>query len=269
MNKLREICQEKLSDPAQDIEASNRMWNRRAKEVSRLSARADGDGYFSFFKSSVGDLDGMSVLDSGCGAGRYLKLLLDAGARAEGLDPSIEMVRTAKAYAAENGYADVPVYHSSFQEFEPTKPYDYIFVANCPIVDYYENYLKFLKIAKKGVFLGTWIERNDLFLDTIAADMGITPRKRVSFDLVYLFNLFVADGYLPKFQATSRTIREDIAPEDCVLRFASWLFGEDFTPEDTERLMKAMEKRLTPDGKVPAELRGIRGMLYVDYSLKY
>ena len=59
MNKLREICQEKLSNPAQDIEASNRMWNRRAKEVSRLSARADGDGYFSFFKSSVGDLDGM------------------------------------------------------------------------------------------------------------------------------------------------------------------------------------------------------------------
>ena len=76
-------------------------------------------------------------------------------------------------------------------------------------------------------------------------------------------------GFLHKFQATSRTIREDIAPEDCVLRFASWLFGEDFTPEDTERLMKAMEKRLTPDGKVPAELRGIRGMLYVDYSLKY
>ena len=109
MNKLREICQEKLSNPAQDIEASNRMWNRRAKEVSRLSARADGDGYFSFFKSSVGDLDGMSVLDSGCGAGRYLKLLLDAEARAEGLDSLIEMVRTAKAYTTENGYADVPV----------------------------------------------------------------------------------------------------------------------------------------------------------------
>ena len=70
VNKLREICQAKLSNPAQDIEVSNRMWNRRAKEVSRLSARADGDGYFSFFKSSAGDLNGLSVLDSGCGAGR-------------------------------------------------------------------------------------------------------------------------------------------------------------------------------------------------------
>ena len=53
MNKLREICQEKLSNPAQDIEASNRMWNRRAKEVSRLSARADGDGYSAKDRKSV------------------------------------------------------------------------------------------------------------------------------------------------------------------------------------------------------------------------
>lgn len=268
MNEIRNLCQAKLTNPAQDLSVSNRMWNRRAVEVSRLSARTENDGYFSFFNSSA-DLTGASVIDLGCGAGRYLKMLLDAGAKAEGLDPSIEMVKIAKAYVSEHGYSDVPVYNASFQDFEVTRQYDYVFVSNCPIIDYYENYLKILKLASRGVFIGSWIERKDTFLDRIAADMGLAQKKTVSFDLVYLFNLFVADGYLPKFQVTARDIREDIAIEDCALRFASWLFGEGYAAEDLDRLTSALSKRLTPDGKVPTELRGISGMLYVDLGLRY
>ena len=268
MNEIREICRAKLTNPDQDLEASNRMWNRRAGEVSRLSRHTDGDGYFSFFKSSA-DLNGASVIDLGCGAGRYLKLLLDEGANAEGLDPSIEMVKAAKSYTAESGYPDVPVYHSSFQDFETAKQYDYVFVSNCPIVDYYENYLKILKLARKGVFIGSWIERKDLFLDRLAEEIGAAQIRRVSFDPVYLFNLFVADGYLPKFEATFRTIREDVAPEDCLQRFSSWLFGENYTARDTDQLMQAMKKHLTAEGKAPTEMRGIRGMMYVDLTLRY
>lgn len=268
MNEIRNLCQMKLTNPAQDLEASNRMWNERAVELSRLSARTGNDGYFSFFNSSA-ELAGASVIDLGCGAGRYLRMLLDAGAKAEGLDPSIEMVKIAKAYVSEGGYSDVPVYNASFQDFEVTKQYDYVFVSNCPIIDYYENYLKILRLASKGVFIGSWIERKDAFLDVIAADMGLTQKKAVSFDLVYLFNLFVADGYLPKFQVIARNAREDVALEDCALRFASWLFGSGYTPQDADRLTEALSKRLTPEEKVPTELRGIRGMMYVDLGLRH
>lgn len=265
LNSIRNICKEILTRPPQDIGKSNQMWNKRAKELSLLAERDDTDGYIEFFKQHV-DLNGATVIDLGCGAGRYLKLLMDEGALVEGLEPSKEMIKYAKKHIKDSGYneEDVNIYNVAFQDFEPEKQYDYVFISNSPIVGYYESYEKILKLAKKGIFIGEWIERKDLFFEKLVRSMGKEVKRQLMFDIYYYFNLFAADGYLPNFKSSIKISKEELKVEKCIQRYTSWIYGEGYTDNDMKLVMDEILKYKSDKEELIAEFHGIRGMIYVD-----
>ena len=265
LNSIRNICKEILTRPPQDIGKSNQMWNKRAKELSLLAERDDADGYIEFFKQHV-DLNGTTVIDLGCGAGRYLKLLMDEGALVEGLEPSKEMIKYAKKHIKDSGYneEDVNIYNVAFQDFEPEKQYDYVFISNSPIVGYYESYEKILKLAKKGIFIGEWIERKDLFFEKLVRSMGKEVKRQLMFDIYYYFNLFAADGYLPNFKSSIKISKEELKVEKCIQRYTSWIYGEGYTDNDMKLVMDEILKYKSDKEELIAEFHGIRGMIYVD-----
>ena len=265
LNSIRNICKEILTRPPQDIGKSNQMWNKRAKELSLLAERDDADGYIEFFKQHV-DLNGTTVIDLGCGAGRYLKLLMDEGALVEGLEPSKEMIKYAKKHIKDSGYneEDVNIYNVAFQDFEPKKQYDYVFISNSPIVGYYESYEKILKLAKKGIFIGEWIERKDLFFEKLVRSMGKEVKRQLMFDIYYYFNLFAADGYLPNFKSSIKISKEELKAEKCIQRYTSWIYGEGYTDNDMKLVMDEILKYKSDKEELIAEIHGIRGMIYVD-----
>ena len=265
LNSIRNICKESLTRPPQDIDKSNQMWNKRAKELSLLAERDDVDGYIEFFKQHV-DLKGATVIDLGCGAGRYLKLLMDEGASVEGLEPSEEMIKYAKKHIKDSGYneEDINIYNVAFQDFEPEKQYDYVFISNSPIVGYYESYEKILKLAKKGIFIGEWIERKDLFFEKLVRSMGKEVKRQLMFDIYYYFNLFAADGYLPNFKSSIKISKEELKVEKCIQRYTSWIYGEGYTDNDMKLVMDEILKYKSDKEELIAEFHGIRGMIYVD-----
>ena len=265
LNSIRNICKESLTRPPQDIDKSNQMWNKRAKELSLLAERDDADGYIEFFKQHV-DLKGATVIDLGCGAGRYLKLLMDEGASVEGLEPSEEMIKYAKKHIKDSGYneEDINIYNVAFQDFEPEKQYDYLFISNSPIVGYYESYEKILKLAKKGIFIGEWIERKDLFFEKLVRSMGKEVKRQLMFDIYYYFNLFAADGYLPNFKSSIKISKEELKVEKCIQRYTSWIYGEGYTDNDMKLVMDEILKYKSDKEELIAEFHGIRGMIYVD-----
>ncbi len=265
LNSIRNICKESLTRPPQDIDKSNQMWNKRAKELSLLAERDDADGYIEFFKQHA-DLNGATVIDLSCGAGRYLKLLMDEGALVEGLEPSEEMIKYAKKHIKDSGYneEDVNIYNVAFQDFEPEKQYDYVFISNSPIVGYYESYEKILKLAKKGIFIGEWIERKDLFFEKLVRSMGKEVKRQLMFDIYYYFNLFAADGYLPNFKSSIKISKEELKVEKCIQRYTSWIYGEGYTDNDMKLVMDEILKYKSDKEELIAEFHGIRGMIYVD-----
>lgn len=56
--------------------------------------------------SLLPDVDGLTVLDAGCGTGRYLRLLADRGARTVGVDLSAAMLARARGISARIARAD-------------------------------------------------------------------------------------------------------------------------------------------------------------------
>ena len=265
LNSIRNICKEALTKPPQDIDKSNQMWNKRAKELSLLAEQDDADGYIEFFKQHA-DLKGATVSDLGCGAGRYIKLLMDEGALVDGLEPSEEMIKYAKNHIKESCYNEenVRIYNMAFQDFEPQQQYDYVFISNSPIVGYYESYEKILKLAKKGIFIGEWIERKDLFFEKLAKSMGKSVKRQLMYDIYYYFNLFAADGYLPDFKSSIKVTKEELKIEKCIQRYTGWIYGEGYTDDDVKQVMDEILKNKIAKEDLYVEFHGIRGMIYVD-----
>ncbi|WP_303296357.1 class I SAM-dependent methyltransferase [Pyramidobacter piscolens] len=265
MNEIKAVCIEKLSKPWQDMEKSNAMWNKRAREFRKASASADDSGVFEFFKSRA-ELKGRSVIDVGCGAGRYLKRLLDEGALAEGLEPSVEMAREARDYLSQSGYdgAAATIRNVAFQDFAPEKKYDYVFISNSPVISYYENYAKIVALPRRGLFISSWLRIQDLFLEKIAAALGREAHTHGGCDIVYFLNLLLADGYCPDFWTNVSRRKERVDPENFYLRYASWLYGPEYDEKELDMVKKEIDKYLGDDKKVAVSGTNVMGMLYLD-----
>lgn len=248
MNSLREFCYEKLNKDPQDLMKSNRMWDKRAKEFSKSSKKNEVN-YVDYLKHFV-DLKGASVLDVGCGTSDYLKILLDESAVAEGLEPSKEMRKIGLNYLKDNGYPNVTIYHSSLQDFEVSKKYEYVFIANSPVISYYENYEKILSLAEKGILIGSWLDSSDSLLDEIAGRLHIVPKKHGGKDILYFFNLLLEDGYKANFQTVTRQSSVMENALNSLERYTSWFYGPDYNHDDLNRVKDIIMELSNEKGEV-------------------
>ncbi len=71
--------------------------------------------------------EGFSVLDVGCGSGRYAIALAAAGGRVTGVDVSVAMIELARSEASKAGCADRCAFSvSSFQDFVSQESFDVV-----------------------------------------------------------------------------------------------------------------------------------------------
>ena len=95
----------------------------------------------------AGDLEGASVLDLGCGSGRYLVEAVERGAaRVVGVDAAPAMIRVARALADAHPRGDrVALHATEFRRFEPDGRFDLV-IAN-GVFDYVDDALGLLSLA--------------------------------------------------------------------------------------------------------------------------
>lgn len=269
MTKIRDLAIKMLSENKQDIEGSNMMWDKRAHEFRKLAYGPSKESYMDFLLENA-DIKGKTVLDIGSGAGRYMKKLLDQGAIVTGIEPSNGMVLECKDYLLECGYkADsYKLYHMAFQDFVEDEKFDYVFVSNSPIIGYYENYQKILKLAKEGVFVASWLKRKDGLLARMAKILGveetIEKREEKESSLLLFTNLLFADGYFPSFATIVDSNPIKVKPEDGANRYSDWLFGARYNSEEKAKVEKTLNSLKGQDGLVRDTAMGARGMMFVD-----
>lgn len=261
---MRDIYVSKLSKEPQNIEQSNFMWNKRAKEFVNNVRMEKEDPYMNFLKKYI-EIKNNTFIDIGCGTSKYIKLLLDESSYVEGLEPSIQMLNQGKNYLKDMGYnpEDIVFYNQAFQDFDTKKQYDYVFISNSPVISYYENYEKILKLAKKGIFIGSWLGNKDSLLEKISSELKIKSKSHGGMDIIYMFNLFIEDGYYPSFDTFLDNYEEKVNPETLYQRYTSWVYGLNYTDENVSEI-KSIISKYVEDGKVLVKTSSSRGMMFVD-----
>lgn len=262
MSHLRDLFIERLSSKKQNIEQSNAIWDKRAAVFS-THITTEKDPYLEFFLSHA-DIKNKTVLDVGCGTGKYLPFFLAEGAIVEGLEPSVKMAEKAKDYlrACEYDPDQVTIHHTALQNFTPEKPYDYVFISNNPVIAYYDNYLKILSLAKHGIFVGSWLESKDALLDYLSDKLGKKVHRHGGENAIYFFNLLVGDTEevcVKTFPSSQSTKEKE---EDLLDRYADWVFGTNCTTEDKAVLSDLLSPLKDSDGYISVDKTSKRLMIF-------
>lgn len=268
-NSDREFIEKKLITVSQNMDESNKIWDKRAEEFYAMSKIDQEDEIITYFKSKA-SISEMSILDIGCGSGRFLSTLLSEGAKAEGLEPSVEMVKFAKKHLNESGYEDfnIPIYNQSFQDFQSTKIYDYIFSSNTPIPFSYENYERILKIAKKGVIISSWLYREDSIFLEVSKSLGKKGEIGGNNRLYYLANLLNLDGYFPSIETFTAKSQSYILLKNIINRYSHWLFGPNYSEEEYNQVKDELLKRANDNGEILQKRVSVKGVLFCSLENK-
>lgn len=133
------------------------QWNR----FRILRPEEDRATFFNRTGFAPGDLDGATVLDAGCGMGRYLRVAGEAGARLVGLDLS-EATRAARDLSAD--LPDVLVLRGDLLR-PPIAPGTFDLIYSIGVLDHTPDprsaFLAIARLLKPGGRVSIWIYRKE------------------------------------------------------------------------------------------------------------
>ncbi|HHV18940.1 MAG TPA: class I SAM-dependent methyltransferase, partial [Thermoanaerobacterales bacterium] len=183
-----------------------KFWDSRAQEFnSRLSENSSPKETKKVIDYLVqkGALktDG-SVLDIGCGPGKYALAFAKKVKKITGIDISPKMIAFAKENARNGGFDNTEFVQASWPEADLSalgwiENYDLVYAAFSPGIDSPNALKKMIQASRKHCFISGFVTREDRVLDGLKRHLGIkiTPWGR---QIYYSFNLLWNWGYYPE-----------------------------------------------------------------------
>jgi len=145
------------------VSKSEKMWDKRAKSYPRYTPLEDT------FEAMVIDmiekrgvpLSGSTLLDIGCGSGKFSIGLAKKVGSLHGIDISGEMIKILLEDAAAEGVENITAQKTDWAGFEKNSRYDIVFCSTTPAVRSPEDYLIVHSMAQRAVAYLGWAGRKE------------------------------------------------------------------------------------------------------------
>lgn len=202
--KLEDI-KKKWDYQERDVGASVEMWDSMAPEFGKAEVPTKDSSFLMRMidEKKLITQEG-SILDVGCGAGKYSLALADVCRQVIGLDLSPKMIEQATQKKNELGKENVDFFvndwHASDLESLGYKnQFDLVIANMTPAVRNAETFLKLNKASKGYCVLTKPIKRKDPVSDAIRELLGIQEKKETAdLEVLYAFELLWLQGMLPE-----------------------------------------------------------------------
>ncbi|WP_418791882.1 class I SAM-dependent methyltransferase [Phosphitispora sp. TUW77] len=254
-----------------NIEKTVAVWNNRAESFARNTAkegnRARTQAVFDFLDFCGVNIDGITILDIGCGPGNYTIPLAKRAAHIWALDPAVAMLDILKEKAEKTGvdnitYINKPWEDINLQDEGWLNKFDLVFASMSPGVNDRKTLEKMIDASKQYCFISKFAgqRRNNLH-DKLWRLVFREDLSDLSMDIIFPFNLVYSLGYFPSLKfIASNWVNEDSA-EETIVKLRDWLSGyTDITPE----LSKTIQEFVLAEsvgGQVKEEVKANNGMM--------
>ena len=254
-------------------EASGKaFWDNRAGEFNKLVCQGSPDARIKnivdYLLSNNLLTKNSSVLDIGCGPGRFAIEFGKRSTDVTGLDISDKMLD----YAVNNAQADHLTNVSfknlnwdevSLEERGWVKKYDLVTAINSPGIHDQVTLEKMIAASKGYCFLSNFVDRADSVQDIIRKE--ILKLKGVKFysNTVYsIFNILWLMGYYP-FITYVDTDREHVRPfEEAFVYYKTLLETADNLGDENNDLIRMYLEEISVDGFVTEKVRSKTAWIY-------
>lgn len=210
-----------------------------------------------------------SLIDIGCGPGRFVAGFAPYVARAIGTDISDEMLEEGQRYCIEQGALNTEFHVLDFKKVDLLErgwkeAFDICFSFMSPAVNKFEPLHKMMEMSRawcnSSFALGYQSRIDDIIVEVLQPECKQLRREEAWF--YNLFNLLWLEGYRPITDyytvEASEKIKAD--PELIRHRIRRKLKKTDYSEEDVQRVLKRMEE-LSPEGYFLEETKNSYGSI--------
>jgi len=220
--------------PLSHMNHTAEAWDRRAdkweKEITddknirkrRSEHRIKETGRYLREKGLLGPDD--SVIDVGCGPGRFAAEFAKTAGHVTGTDISPKMLAYGKAFTDALGFDNITYTAADFKTLDPKdlgwdKAFDLCFSSITPAIDCYEAVEKLESMSKKYCFSSNFVKAEDLLAERVRKDLFPENKRPNAWDgrtFYAMFNLLWLKGRYPEITYFKET-EEELLPADEVL----------------------------------------------------
>ncbi len=239
-------------------------WDSRAAEFFGYSMEPKNSRAMNFLLSKI-DIRGKSILDIGCGAGRFLVPFVQRGAVVTGIDISDKMLASAAKVAEHHGLKedDYRLVNASWDAFTPEDGgYDLVFASMSPGISDWPSIQKALNCAREGLYISSFADRKDELFDRLlpyfpnAKGMDWAGRFRS------MVQLLLIEGYFPDISFHKKTNTSQIDPVDTSRRYTQRLNNGQMDELIRCRVERKIREEMEKNGEFNTVERVV-GMMYI------
>lgn len=189
-----------------------KFWDSRADEfnskISESKTLKETEEVINYLqKKGAIESDG-SILDIGCGPGKYALEFAKKVEKVTGTDISSKMLTFAEKNAHSKGIDNIEFIQTSWPEADLSalgwiKNFDLVFASFCPGIDSAEALEKIVKASHKHCFISGFVTREDRIMDRLKRRFGIKVNSWGR-QIYYSFNLLWNWGYYPEITYQDR-----------------------------------------------------------------
>lgn len=164
-----------------DSKKAETMWNKRAAGYPRYTDSEDTfeAKVLKLMNENGVDTTGLSILDVGCGSGKYTIRLAKKSAGVTATDISGEMLRILNEDAAKEGVTNITTVHTDWEAFDSgAKKFGMVFCSTTPAVRTEQDFARVNSLAEKYVvYLGFAGKKHSDLMLKIYAKCGAEPKE--------------------------------------------------------------------------------------------
>ena len=240
-----------IEDRIKRNEGWNLFFSTMAKERTGVFSIEEKEA-IDFVKSE-GNLEGVnSILDVGCGTGRYTLPLSTYASRVLGVDMSDDSLNILNRDAKNNGITNIETKSSMWEYFDTTEKFDLAFSAMCPAICSKADVDKLESFATKYCAIvtsakGTY-STNRRNLQKIIAPDGL--QNAVKSDAIYIYNYLYLQDKKPSMKVlTNRRVEvRDIDKAIVQLQQNFAIYG--YTGKEVDKIITDYVYEHAVDGKL-------------------
>lgn len=191
----------------EDLSEVQKFWDYRAEEFNKNKPQKDAmekNALIQFIVSKCGINKEFSVLDIGCGAGKYLLEFAKIAGSVEGIDISPEMLKYTAQNVKNAGLKNVKLKCIPWQSLDIHKlkwnnKFDIVFASMSPAINSKKALLKMIESSKRYCFMSGFVYRKDSIKDKLI--QSITGKKndeKFSNNIYCAFNILWNMGIYPE-----------------------------------------------------------------------
>lgn len=239
-----------------NTDAGVALWDSYADRFAAKDLPTEADSIALRLITQEKMLDtGGTVLDVGCGTGRFSFALESCGALVCGTDFSPKMVEKAEAERTARGSSvqfSVDNWHTlTLSEKGWEKRFDLVLANMTPAVASSESYLKLAEASRGWVLLVKPTRRSNSVLDTLTAMFGIEQdTKALDATLAYAFDLAWFSGGEPKLAYEEQNWEMETPLEKAIETYRLRLSSSHPLSADELFAMRAYLERISENGVV-------------------